>query len=247
MSVADFIKQLESNDSDIIYSTAPATTVQIMMPENQDSVVKIIPPINDHVNSVNSVDEVKPKKLKLKMKTKAVPIPVDTVVSGAIPIEIPREEPKTVEPTQSVVQPTYVQQTPVMQPVQQSVQPQVQQTIQPQVQQVQPTVVQQQIQQPVIEQPKEEPIEIVQKEPERPKSAEELLEELFISTGTEYSKRDLWIEYYQKAQASRKSNPISDRIRKGRFTITYDNKLLILPDYDVVGKDPDDILKDKWF
>ena len=29
--------------------------------------------------------------------------------------------------------------------------------------------------------------------------------------------------------------------------ITPDNKVLLLPDYDIVGKDPDAVLKDKWF
>lgn len=73
-------------------------------------------------------------------------------------------------------------------------------------------------------------------------------EDVFISTGTELSKKDIWMEYYEKAKRSRKSNPISDRMKAGRFTITPDNKVLILPDhYNIVGKDPDDILKDKWF
>ena len=29
--------------------------------------------------------------------------------------------------------------------------------------------------------------------------------------------------------------------------ITPDDHIANLPNYDVVGKDPDDILKDKWF
>lgn len=72
-------------------------------------------------------------------------------------------------------------------------------------------------------------------------------EELFISTGTELSKKSIWLDYYEKAKRSRKSNPIADRMKTGRFTITPDNKVLLLPDYDIVGKDPDDVLKDKWF
>ena len=54
-------------------------------------------------------------------------------------------------------------------------------------------------------------------------------------------------DYFAQAKASKKHNPIVDRMRVGRFTITPDNKVLILPDYDVVGKDPDDVLKDSWF
>ena len=72
-------------------------------------------------------------------------------------------------------------------------------------------------------------------------------EELFIKSGTEYSKKELWLDYYAKAKSSTKKNPVVDRMKIGRFTITPDNKILILPDYDVVGKDPDDILKDSWF
>lgn len=72
-------------------------------------------------------------------------------------------------------------------------------------------------------------------------------EEIFISTGTELSKKSLWMDYYEKAKRSRKSNPVADRMKLGRFTITPDNKVLLLPDYDIVGKDPDEVLKDKWF
>ena len=76
----------------------------------------------------------------------------------------------------------------------------------------------------------------------------EILEEdLFISSGTEYSKKEIWIKYYNQAKSSKKKNPIVDRMKLGRFTITPDNQVLLLPDYDIVGKDPDDVLKDKWF
>ena len=72
-------------------------------------------------------------------------------------------------------------------------------------------------------------------------------EELFIKSGTEDSKKAIWFEYLEKARTSTKKNQIVDKMKVGRFTITPDNKFLILPDYDVVGKDPDDILKDSWF
>ncbi len=72
-------------------------------------------------------------------------------------------------------------------------------------------------------------------------------EDIFNSTGTEYSKKSIWMEYYYKAKNSRKSNQIVTRMKAGRFTITPDNQVLLLPDYDIVGKDPDDVLKDKWF
>ncbi len=72
-------------------------------------------------------------------------------------------------------------------------------------------------------------------------------EEIFISTGTELSKKSIWMEYFEKAKRSRKSNAIVARMKIGKFTITPDNKVLLLPDYNVVGKDPDNIIKDKWF
>ena len=72
-------------------------------------------------------------------------------------------------------------------------------------------------------------------------------DELFLRSGTELSKKLIWVDYYAKATASRKSNSVVDRMKVGRFTITPDNKVLLLPDYDIVGKDPDMVLKDKWF
>ena len=72
-------------------------------------------------------------------------------------------------------------------------------------------------------------------------------EEIFNNTGTEYSKKAIWMDYFNQAKNSRKKNPIVDRMKLGRFTITPDNKVLLLPDYNIVGKDPDDVLKDKWF
>lgn len=75
---------------------------------------------------------------------------------------------------------------------------------------------------------------------------QESAEDLFLKTGTEIGKRDLWMSRYKQALASRKTNIVAQRMKLGRFTITPDDKVLILPDYDVVNKDPDDILNDKW-
>lgn len=111
--------------------------------------------------------------------------------------------------------------------------PKVQETVQQTVQQSIP-----QIQQSYVENKVETKIE-------QPKKLSD--EELFINTGTESSKMNIWLEYYHKAKSSRKSNQIVERMKMGRFTITPDNKVLLLPDYDIVGKDPDDVLKDKWF
>lgn len=72
-------------------------------------------------------------------------------------------------------------------------------------------------------------------------------DELFLKTGTEWSKKGLWLEYYEKAKRSTKTNEIVVRMKAGRFTITPDNDVLLLPDYDIVGKDPDAVLRDSWF
>jgi len=111
----------------------------------------------------------------------------------------------------------------------------------------QPKVVEPQrvVEQPkVVEPPPYEPPKQV--EPPKVEKKELTDEELFNTTGTEFSKKQLWLQYYEQAKNSRKQNPIVDRMKLGRFTITPDNKVLLLPDYDIVGKDPDDVLKDKW-
>lgn len=98
------------------------------------------------------------------------------------------------------------------------------------------------IEKPIEEKPTAKPITV-----QTTNNIELIEDEIFNSTGTEYSKKTIWMEYFQKAKNSRKKNPIVDRMKVGRFTITPDNKVLLLPDYDIVGKDPDDVLKDKWF
>lgn len=110
---------------------------------------------------------------------------------------------------------------------------------------IQKPPVQQQTQSQPIQQPVQPQVEKPQQVDTSPKELSD--EEMFNLTGTEYSKKELWLEYYEQAKRSRKNNPVADRMKKGRFTITPDNKVLLLPDYDVVGKDPDDVLKDKWF
>lgn len=110
---------------------------------------------------------------------------------------------------------------------------------------IQKPPVQQQTQSQPIQQPVQPQVEKPQQVDTSPKELSD--EEMFNLTGTEYSKKELWLEYYGQAKRSRKNNPVADRMKKGRFTITPDNKVLLLPDYDVVGKDPDDVLKDKWF
>ena len=189
----------------------------------------------------------------------------DQDANGIVYSEVPEQPVRVIPPDQTAVRiiapdplaankPTKIKlnlnpvQKPVSQPVQQPIQSVVQPQPQPQVQQVQQLPVQEVVYTPPVKQevPVQQP---VYKQPEPPPvSTTELTdEELFIRSGTEDSKRTIWMDYFAQAKASRKHNPVVDRMRVGRFTITPDNKVLILPDYDVVGKDPDDILKDSWF
>lgn len=104
--------------------------------------------------------------------------------------------------------------------------------------------------QPIVQQPAKPRPQVINK-PEistpPPVQRDETPEELFLKSKTEISKKDKWIEAYARAQASKKHNPYADRIRAGRFTILPDDSILALPDYDVMGKDPDKVLRDKWF
>lgn len=102
------------------------------------------------------------------------------------------------------------------------------------------------IEQPKQEQPKEIPTKVEKSEVIVPKPEDLSIDTMFMNSGTEISKKSIWVEQYQKAKASRKQNDIVSRMKLGKFTITPDNKVFILPDYDVVNKDPDDILKEHW-
>lgn len=84
-------------------------------------------------------------------------------------------------------------------------------------------------------------------EPVKQQSRKEVdTESLFLRSGTEMNKRALWYEYYEKAKVSKKQNSVVERMKLGKFAITQDDKVLILPDYDLSGKSTSDILQDKW-
>lgn len=228
MALADFIQSLQ--EQDVVYSTPPQPSIRVIPPENQS--IKIIPP-----ESLN-IEPPTPKVIKLKIKPK-----------------IKTEEPKP------------IQQEPINEALNQNITQNKQQNInEPIIQQKSHSILKQVSNtqttenKPVVTQTQKEiPKYVPQNIPNTHKT--ETLnstnttqektqltdEELFTSTGTEYSKKEIWFSYYEKAKHSRKSNPIVDRMKIGRFTITPDNKVLLLPDYDIVGKDPDDVLKDKWF
>jgi hypothetical protein len=236
MGLVDFMQTLQ--EQDITYSPEPEQTIRVIPPEKSSVGIKIIPPETEQTT------QKQPLKLKLKMKPPVQNVTAQPTQTARVTVEQPKQQvvqqviqPTIIKPTvqsvqtQPIVQPQVVQQ-PQVQPIQQTVQPtQIVQPVQPvqQVQNVEPIEEQPQVQQPIA------------------KTKEEILNELFISSGTEDSKKNLWIEYYNRAKTSRKQNIIVERMKIGKFTITPDNKVLILPDYDVVRKDPDDILKDHWF
>lgn len=99
-------------------------------------------------------------------------------------------------------------------------------------------------------QPKPEPKPEVKPQPKE-KSIEEMTEAekvnyLFKRSETPAEKRDVWLDYYYKAQKSRKDNPISKRMKQGKFTVTLDDQVIIMPDMDIYGMSSNDILHQKW-
>ena len=223
MALADFIHSLQEQDT--IYSEPPQPLIRVIPPENHS--IKVIPP------ETLAIDQSTPKVIKLKIKPK-LEQPIENTSPAANilkPVEKPTENNQTAN---SILK-------PVSQTIHNKSAPAVQQT-----QTDIPRYIPNEVSQPKPSTPstpiaKTEPI---QKPAEKTTVTDE---DIFNSTGTEYGKKDTWLNYFEKAKASRKSNPIVDRMKAGRFTITPDNKVLLLPDYDIVGKDPDDVLKDKWF
>lgn len=233
MALADFIQALQ--EQDVVYSNPPQPSIRVIPPENQS--IKIIPPESP------VFEQPAPKVIKLKIKQK--PVEVDPV-KAAITNQTQAQPSQVLQPAKPKLQPVSKPQTMVSSP-----QPTIQQT-----QEVIPTYTPPNV---PVQKPVEQPVE--QHQPKAQQTVQTPIQDyttqveakpptdddIFNSTGTEYSKKPLWMEYFIKAKNSRKSNPIVDRMKVGRFTITPDNKVLLLPDYDIVGKDPDDVLKDKWF
>lgn len=232
MALQDFIQALQ--EQDVVYSTPPQPSIRVIPPENQ--CIKIIPP-------ESAVLDPAPKVIKLKIKQK--PAEPAVPVQQTQPVQQQVLQPVQQKPQQSILQPVNREpEKPKLQPVEEKP---VQQP-QPQVQVQKPTVQNRQEVVPKYTPPDDDDISTVLQSDIPPQEPKELTDDdIFNSTGTEYSKKTLWMEYFEKAKNSRKSNPIVDRMKVGRFTITPDNKVLLLPDYDIVGKDPDDVLKDKWF
>ena len=103
--------------------------------------------------------------------------------------------------------------------------------------------------QPVLEQPQN--VQTIQQPKPQPKqqpkmTEEDMVEELFRRSGTSMTKRSVWYDYYEKAKTSRKKNSIVDRMKEGKFAITFDNQVLILPDHDIQHKSSSQLLGEKW-
>lgn len=231
MALADFIQALQ--EQEVVYSEPSKSSIRVIPPEHQQS-LRVLPPetsndvkVEPHVSTSNNI-QASPQKIKLKIKLK----PVDSTIQPAsnfVSAPTATSTEKSPVPTTSASnikheeKPSVKQEVrsekPVNNPIPQDPEP---------------------ISTPKVDTPPQ-----VETIPEEPRELTD--EDIFNSTGTEYSKKELWLNYFNQAKNSRKKNPIVDRMKVGRFTITPDNKVLLLPDYDIVGKDPDDVLKDKWF
>lgn len=233
MSLADFMQELQTQDN-IVYSQPPESAIHIIPPEKV--VTKIIPPEN--------IGQKPPTTIKLKIKQKAV-----TTTT------IPKEEPlsELISSDQVIIPATKISSSidlaKTNSVVKKPLTSQVVQKPPPNNTAVQKSPTTQVVQKPPPSNSQAKSNQTVN-QPAKPvaQSTTALIDEqIFVKSGTESSKYQIWLDYFNKAKSSKKSNPIVERMKTGRFTLTPDNKVLLLPDYDIVGKDPDDVLKDKWF
>lgn len=101
------------------------------------------------------------------------------------------------------------------------------------------------------EETKEKPKKVEEKEKEKPqeKPKEKLKVnpalELFNKSGTEEKFKNKWLETYEKAKSSRKTNSVAQSLKAGNFFIT-DQGTFIKPSYNTHNKTSDDMLKERW-
>ena len=93
--------------------------------------------------------------------------------------------------------------------------------------------------------------EVVESKPQKQEETRELSEFekkylLFKRSGTPENKKEVWFEILNKALASKTRNYTSDAIRSGRFYISANDEILLLPKYDFNNKSVEDVLNDKW-
>lgn len=236
MSLAKFIQSL--GEEEVIYSEPVKSSIRVIPPEKQS--IRVLPPetnnnvdkkVESHVSHIDNIhSSTSTKKIKLKINKKPVDANQPALVLPNSSIPINQSETYNNKHTKSSADTL-------------SIKKDVDKTVSIEKSSSNNTTVQRiSIEKPIEEKPAAKPITV-----QTTNNIELTEDEIFNSTGTEYSKKIIWMEYFAKAKTSRKKNPIVDRMKVGRFTITPDNKVLLLPDYDIVGKDPDDVLKDKWF
>lgn len=239
MALAEFIQSLQ--EQEVVYSQPFKSSTKTTTIEKQS--MRILPPetgaelIDPHVsnNTINNETSNKPNKpvIKIKIKQKQTEIDVQSVSN----LHNTQTTQQNIQQNNNITNnpKSNVQQKSILKPVE-STYSGVSQSVNTSTNLENNTTLN-----------NNQNNEIKKEFSEKPISTELTDDDVFNSTGTEYSKKDLWLNYYNQAKNSRKKNPIVDRMKVGRFTITPDNKVLLLPDYDIVGKDPDDVLKDKWF
>lgn len=237
MALSDFIQHLQEDD--IVYSEPRQPCMRTFLPET---------PKNANVSQSEPKPDQSKTVIKLKINKKQVEPSAQPVLSNSNKTDPKTSSVKaTIKITGRVEKPSIEKPKIIEKSIEKHIEKAVEQIVEkpvitqkPVEKQIEKSTVIETENKPVIEKSEsvEKPVEM-HKEPTD--------DEIFISTGTESSKKEIWLGYFNQAKNSRKKNPIVDRMKAGRFTITPDNKVLLLPDYDIVGKDPDDVLKDKWF
>ena len=98
------------------------------------------------------------------------------------------------------------------------------------------------------EKPKENKTEIKASEVKKQEDLtnEKIIEQMFLNSGTISSMKDMWLETYKKGLKSIKTNLTVKKIKNGRFRITEEGKLEILPDLKVESMETQEIFKQKW-
>ena len=79
---------------------------------------------------------------------------------------------------------------------------------------------------------------------------EDVVEKLFRESGTDLNRKQMWIDNYNAALKSKKTDLTTNMVRKGKFMIytgNGKNELILLPENYIVGnKSSGNILNDKW-
>ena len=74
----------------------------------------------------------------------------------------------------------------------------------------------------------------------------EYAEMLFTQSGTSLHMKAKWLEQFDKAKKSTKSNYVVDKMKRGKFMLNNDGQLLFLPEHETYGKSSGDLLTEHW-